>query len=170
MIEFVLSLPEWLGIGVAMLLAAVVGLVVYIISHRLISVHQKEELEDPMSSLFQLVGVLVSLMLSLAFAEVIVQVNSIKNTLQREAVAISDTFDHLKFFDIEKTRNIRAILVEYTQAVIDDDWPALADDRLGQRAEDLTRRFSKQLLKSAARNTCSEENNVLDRARCRRDI
>jgi len=80
MIEFVLSLPEWLGIGVAMLLAAVVGLVVYIVSHRLISVHQKEELEDPMSSLFQLVGVLVSLMLSLAFAEVIVQANSIKNT------------------------------------------------------------------------------------------
>lgn len=129
-----------------MFLATVVGLIIYIASHRLISKHQKEELKDPMSSLFSLVGVLVSLMLSLAFAEVIVQLNTVRNTLQREAVAISDTFNHLKLFDADKTRSIRTVLVEYTQGIIDDDWPALADDRLGQRAEELKRRFLERLI------------------------
>lgn len=146
MIEFVLSLPEWLGIGAAMVLATILGLLIYIVSHRLISKHQKEELKDPMSSLFRVVGVLVSLMLSLAFAEVIVQLNTIRSTVQREAVAISDTFNHLKLFDIERTRSVRNSLLKYTQAVIDDDWPALADDKLGARAEVLQRRFSELML------------------------
>ncbi|MGI9523467.1 MAG: hypothetical protein ACR2PG_17690 [Hyphomicrobiaceae bacterium] len=150
MTELILSLPEWLGIFVAMLIATTVGLAVYLVSHRLISTHQEDELKDPMSSLFRVVGMLVSLMLSLAFAEVVVQLNTIKNALQREAIAISDTHSHLRLFDLEKTREIRASLLEYTQAVIEDDWPALAGDRLGLRTEALQRRFLRELLELQA--------------------
>jgi uncharacterized membrane protein len=67
MIEFILSLPTWLGFVTAMVLTAVVGLVVYFLSYKLISKYQRHDLMDPTRSLFRAVGLLVSLMLALAF-------------------------------------------------------------------------------------------------------
>ncbi len=142
MLEFVLSLPEWVGVAAAMVAATVIGLAVYFAAYRLISKYQEEDLKDPMSSLFRVVGVLVGLMLSLAFSDVIAQMTGIQNAVEREAVAISDAFYDLQQFDIEKTREARNVLIEYTQAIIDDDWPALADDSLGRRAGQLKRRLS----------------------------
>lgn len=145
MIEFLLSLSTFSGSLFAMSLSTVLGLVVYVVSYKLILKYQTEDLKDPTSSLFRVIGMLVSLMLSLAFADVIVELRSIENAIEREAVAISDTFNGLRRFDAEKTRGIQTILIDYAQAVIDDDWPALADDRLGQRTDDL----NKQLQQSA---------------------
>ena len=119
--ELLLSLPDWAGVIVAMVFATVVGLAVYLVSHRLIAKHQKEELKDPMSSLFRVVGVLVGLMLSLAFSDIVRQMTGIRNAVEREAVAIADTFYDLKRFDDEGTRNARSVLVDYAQAVIDDE-------------------------------------------------
>ena len=133
MIEFLLSLPTWVGCCVAMVSTTVVGLVVYLVFYKFISKYQSYDLKDPTSSLFRVVGLLVSLMLSLAFSEVIANMRTIRNAVEREVVAISDTFEALKLFDIERTREIRTILLEYIQAVIDDDWPALANDKLSQR-------------------------------------
>ncbi len=103
MIEFLLSASTWLGITVSMMLATAAGLLVYGISHKLISRYASGELKDPTSSLFRVVGMLVSLMLSLAFAEVIVALRAVENAVEREAVAISDTFYDLQRFGIEKT-------------------------------------------------------------------
>jgi hypothetical protein len=141
MITFLLSLPTWAGCGVTMVFTTIVGLVVYLVSYKLISKYQHEDMQDPTSNLFRVVGMLFSLMLALAFSEVIVELRTIRNAVQRESVAISDTFEVLKLFDIERTREIRTILVEYTQAVIDDDWPALANDKLGQRTGALKRQL-----------------------------
>jgi hypothetical protein len=63
--EFILSLPTWLGFATAMVITAVVGLVVYVVSHKFISKYQSHELKDPTSSLFRAVGLLVSLVLFL---------------------------------------------------------------------------------------------------------
>jgi len=142
MIEFILSLPTWLGFGAAMVTTTVVGLVVYIVSYKLISKYQRHDLMDPTRSLFRVVGLLFSLMLALAFSDVILELRTIRKAVQREAVAMSDTFEVLKMFDIEKTREIRILLIEYTRAIIDDDWPALANDRLGQRTTALKKQFT----------------------------
>jgi hypothetical protein len=125
-----------------MVITAVLGLIVYFVSYKLISKYQSHDLRDPTSSLFRVVGLLVSLMLALAFSEVIVELRTICKAIQRESVAIADTFEALKMFDIERTREIRTLLIEYTQAVIDDDWPALANDRLGQRTSVLKSQFT----------------------------
>lgn len=147
MIEFLLSLPDLVGGAVVMVLTTIVGLVVYVVSYRFVSKYQVDELKDPTSSLFRVVGMLVSLMLSLAFADVIVKLRTIENAIGREVVAISDSFYDLELFDIERTRELRALLIEYTQAVIDDDWPALADDRLSHRSGALKRQLSAQVTK-----------------------
>jgi hypothetical protein len=125
-----------------MVTAAVVGLVVYGVSYKLITKYQSHDLKDPITSLFRLVGLLVSLVLALAFSEVISELDIIRNAVGQESVAISDIYEVLKLYDIEGTREIRAILVDYTQAVIDDDWPALVNDKLGQRAGDLKRQLA----------------------------
>ncbi len=150
MIEFLLSQLTLVGGLMAMAISTVLGLAVYIVSCKLITKYQTANLEDPTSSLFRVIGMLVSLMLSLAFVEVLVELRAIENAIEREAVAISDTFDDLKRFDAEKTRAIRAVLIEYTQAIIDDDWPALADDRLGQRAGVLNKELQQSVIEPAS--------------------
>jgi len=141
-----LSLPMWLGCIVAMTFTTVVGLAVYFVSYKLISKYQRGELKDPTSNLFRVVGLLVSLMLSLAFSDVFTELRAIRNAINREAIAISDTFTNLKLFDTERTKEIRSILVEYAKAEIEDDWPALANDKLGQRTGALRNQLREALM------------------------
>ena len=146
MIDFIISLSTLAGCLVAMGFTAVVGLVVYLIFYKFISKYKREDMKEPTNNLFRVVGMLVSLMLALAFSEVIVELRTIRSAVQREAGAISDTFEVLKLFDVERTREIRTILVDYAQAVIDDDWPALADDRPGKRTGALKRQLAEGVI------------------------
>jgi len=130
-----------------MVSTALLGLVVYVVSYKFITKYKSDDLRGPSSSLFRVVGLLLSLMLSLAFGEVIVELVTIRNAVEREAVAISDTHKNLKLFDINRTGEIQTILIDYTQAVIDDDWPALANDNLGQRAGALEQQLSDAVMK-----------------------
>jgi hypothetical protein len=147
MIDFLSSLPGWLGGLLTIALSTAFGFATYAVSHKLLARNTTEETGYAIRSLFGVVGVLVSLMLSLAFAEVLTQNRAIRNALEREAVAISDVFDELHRYDSERTRRIRRMLANYTQAVIDDDWPALADGRLGERASALNRQFTDSVIR-----------------------
>jgi len=73
MMEFIISLPTWLGCGFAMVITTVLGLVVYVISYKLIEKSKNVMLKEPINNLFRLVGILVSLMLSLSFGEEIAE-------------------------------------------------------------------------------------------------
>ena len=156
MIDFLLSLPTWPGSLVAMGFTAVTGFVVYLVSYRLISKYKREDMKEPTNNLFRVVGTLVSLMLALAFSEVSVDFRTIRNAVQSETVAISDMFEGLKLFDSERTREQRTILIDYAQAVIDDDWPSLANDRLSQRVSDLRRQLAKGVMRLKPANPTQE--------------
>ena len=70
-------------------------------------------------------------MLSLAFAEVVVELRAIENAIEREAVAIADTFYNLQRFDIEGTRETRTVLIdslEVTQEIAPGIDHGLLDD------------------------------------------
>ena len=157
MIDFILSLPDWLGIIIAMLFTTGVGLLVYAISYKLTSKYQSRDFKSAASSLFYVIGVLVSLMLSLAFGEVVVEWRDIQNAIKLEVKAITDTFVDLQLYDLEGTREIRILLIDYAQAVIDDDWPALADDRLGERARALKQQHAEAVLGLEPANPVQEE-------------
>jgi len=129
-----------------MVFTSVVGFAVYLIFYKLILKYKRESMRDPTSNIFRVVGMLVSLMLALAFAEVIGEMRTIRSSIQREAVAISDIFDVLKLLDLEGTREIRTILIDYAQAVIDDDWPALADDKLSPRVGALKNQIARVII------------------------
>jgi hypothetical protein len=57
MVDFLLSLPIWLGCGVAMVTAAGLGLVVYLVSVKFFSKYKSYDLKDPTNNVFRVVGI-----------------------------------------------------------------------------------------------------------------
>ena len=58
MVDFLLSLSTWAGCVVMMGFTTVVGFVVYLVFYKLISKYQREDMQDPTSNLFRVVGTL----------------------------------------------------------------------------------------------------------------
>ena len=141
MLEFLLSQSTLVGILISVSLATTVGLLTYVVAYKLIYRYQAQDLKDPTGQLFRMLGILVSLMLSLAFAEVIADMRDIEKAIEREVVTIADTFNDLYRYDADATQKSRALLIAYTQAVIDDDWPALAENTLGEHTTKFRRQF-----------------------------
>jgi xanthosine utilization system XapX-like protein len=146
MIDYVSSLPIWAGCTLSILLTTVAGLAVYFVFRLFLARYPIEEIEDPIGSLFRVIGILVSLMLSLAFAEVVVGVRAVESAIQRETAAISDTFKALGQFDSDAARSTQMVLIEYTRAIADDDWSALAHDRLGDRTDALKAKLTDHVM------------------------
>ena len=147
MIDVLISLPMWLGSILAMGFTTATGFVVYLASYKLIAKYKRGDLKEPTNNLFRVVGMLVSLMLALAFSEVVVQHRTTRSAVLHETAAISDISDVLKLFGNEVTREHRTILIDYAQAVIDDDWPALSKDRLSPRVGALKTQLAEGVLK-----------------------
>ena len=62
--------------------------VVYLVSYKLISKYKSEDMKEPTNNLFRVVGMLTSLMLALAFSEVIVEQRTIRNAIQRKTTGL----------------------------------------------------------------------------------
>lgn len=134
MFDFILSLPDFLGGLLMMSACTVTGLTVYLISSKFIAKYQTSDLKDPAGALFRVIGILVSLMLSLAFGQVVVEWRDIQNAIKGEVAAIADISVELEQLQTAQAKKLHSILIDYTEAVIYDDWPALAHDNLGQLA------------------------------------
>ena len=142
MVEFLLSLPQLAGAIIAMVVAAVAGVAVYVFSSKLISKRFNIDLIEPMANLFRLAAIFVGLMLSFAFADVLSEKRAIDRAIAREAIAIWDTHINLKFFDTEEAHEARAKLIEYLESVVVDEWSQLESDQLSQRTADLRGEFT----------------------------
>lgn len=156
MLDFLTSLPTWLGTLLSMLAATLAGHGVHRVSHRLLSRFPSQDLEAPIARLFIVVGTLVSLMLSLAFAEVIVGVRKVEGAIQREAVAIADALGTLRQFDDEGTRPMRRDILAYTRSVSEEEWSALAADSLGERTSELRDRVERDIMTLEAKTPYEE--------------
>jgi hypothetical protein len=146
MIEFLGSLPTLFGGFVMMLITTLSGLIVYMVSYKFIAKYLRGDLKDAVGSLFRVVSILVSLMLALAFSEVITERQVVEKAIEREAVAISDIFTALHHYDDQRAVEIQRVLVDYAHSVVDDEWPALANDHLGPRTNALKQKFTEALL------------------------
>jgi hypothetical protein len=115
-----------------------------------------KEIADVTGNLFRVVGWLFTLLLSLTFTEVVGELSVTENVIANEAVTIQDAHHNLRRFGQEETRDIQVLLCDYTQAVIDDDWPALADDELSKRADALLRQLGYAVLDLQPTGTAQE--------------
>lgn len=156
MMDSLLSLPTLLGCLIVMGIAIAIGVATYLGSHQFLFRGHPANLGDATRTLFLAVGLLVGLFLSLTFSEVVIELNTIERAVEREAVAISDVYHGLERFGAEPTRSIREDLIVYTQAVIDKDWPALANDSLSEATEAQLRKVELTVLQLEATSLVQE--------------
>ena len=157
MVDFIVSLPTWLGCAVAMVIMTGIGFVVYLVFAKFFSRYQSYDLKDPINNVFRVVGLLVGLVLALSFSEVISDLKTIRRAIAQEAVAISDIFNGLKAYDIDKTVETRVLLVDYSKAVINDEWLTLADDNLSQRVDAIKGQLSEAIINLEPVNSKQKE-------------
>lgn len=137
MIEFVLSLPSFWGAFLFVIFISSIGLGIYYLSALFISRHYHKNLNNPVGDLFRIMGIMVSFFLSLTFADVVLEMKIIDSATQREAIFISDINKELCLYGSKETKEIRALLREYTTSLIEKDWPALEDDQIDESTGDL---------------------------------
>jgi len=160
MIKTILSLPTYLVCTVFMGLTTAVGLAVRSVTYRGFVRRQTDDamvdIEKATGNLFRVVGWLFALLLSLTFADAIGQRIATHSAIEGEALAISEIHHGLLRFGSEATDGIQMILVDYTQAVIEHDWAALAHGRLSERSGAVLRRLDAAVLDLEATNATQE--------------
>ena len=136
LIDQFLHLPTIVGAVLLMGLTTLVGLLTYLLSTHLFTNSQSKDTRRAAGYLFRAIGILVSLFLSLTFADVVLELNQIEAAIEREAVMIEDIYRDLGRYESGRAWKAQELLVNYTSAVIDFDWPALANDKLSEEARD----------------------------------
>jgi hypothetical protein len=82
----------------------------------------------------------------LTFADVVLELNQIETAIEREAVMTEDIYHDLGRYNSSRARRAQALLVDYVHAVIDHDWPALANDKLSEEARELFAQLENEVL------------------------
>lgn len=146
MLDHILDFPAFLGSLILMAVFVVAGLAVYFFSQRTLFRGKQETLGDATRTIFLSVNLLFGLFLSLTLNDVVGDLGEIQDAVNREAVAISDLHRGLSHFDSPNIGDIKSDLIEYTQLLIDEDWPSLAEDKLSKRADRLLQQFTSSVL------------------------
>lgn len=145
LLEELLNLPPFLGCLILIAIIVVVGLVIYLSSCKILFKGEHDTLGDATRTIFLAVNLLVGLFLSLTLNDVANNVSNIEDIVGREATAISDVYHGLKHIDSPLSGDIQLQLIDYTKALIEEEWPSLANDRLGHQAELLLRKIGSNL-------------------------
>lgn len=144
-----------IGAFVFMATTTAVGMAVYYVTYRFhakrYSNETAKEIKDVTGNLFRVVGWLFTLLLSLNFSEVVSELAETESAIQSEAAAIADVYHNLQQIKSNETLEFQELLAGYVQAVIEDEWRTLAEDRLSERADKLLRQ-----VEDAALNLPSE--------------
>jgi hypothetical protein len=146
LIEQILHFPVIAGALFLMGLTTLTGLLVYVLSYRLLAVGQTKEVRRATSGLFRMIGILVSLFLSLTFADVMLELNQIEASVEREAVMLEDIHRDLGRYGSARALKAQSLLVDYIGAVIEYDWPALANDKLSKEVREILLQLEYEVL------------------------
>jgi hypothetical protein len=135
-----------------MVTIVVMGHAIYITSQRFLFKGKQEALGDATRTIFIAVNLLVGLFLSLSLNDLSDGLSDIRYAVEREAAAISDVHNGLKHFGTAEADDIQLQLIEYTKAVIDDEWLTLAEHRLSDKAGTLLREIVSSVLRLQTNN------------------
>uniref|UniRef100_UPI003B5215D2 bestrophin-like domain n=1 Tax=Roseovarius indicus TaxID=540747 RepID=UPI003B5215D2 len=130
MIETLLRVSTGLGALTFVVATIAIALASYFVTRAIFSLRHDKGDTDLASSIVVRISALHALILALVFAQEIVNVRDISTAASREAVLVGDTFYDLRRYDDEGTRDIRTHMAEYTRAVLYEEWPSLARDKV----------------------------------------
>lgn len=156
MLDGLTQFPVWLGIFVTVIVMCVAGLASYRLTRVL--VESSERIPGrAVNNLFRVVGVLFSLMISLAFNSVVTEHNGVEQSVRLETAAIADTLDALDAYGHPTAEAAKETALEYTRLVVEDDWPALAVGELGDDAGAALSQLAEQAQTLEAADVIQEE-------------
>ncbi len=135
--QWLVGLPPVIGGTIFAVAAVVTGLGAYSGARLVVGRRAIFENSNLALQLFRVVATLLSLLLSLTFADVRLETSAIRDSVDAEAGLLSDTFKNLDVFDSAKAETIRAQLVEYIDAVIEDEWEAMRRGEFAVEVADL---------------------------------
>jgi hypothetical protein len=138
-IHSLVGLPPVIGGTIFAAAGVIIGLGTYAGARILVGKRAVFENNNLALHLFRIVGTLLVLLLSLTFADVRIETIAIRISVDEEAGLLADTFKNLDVFDSAEAEAITAQLVEYIDAVIEDEWEAMRRGEIAEHVIDLFR-------------------------------
>lgn len=134
MIVTIVNLPFIVGIILFVLVTGVVGFIPYLVTRWAIRKPIPDESQKLAETVFRISGALLALLLSLTFIKVRSELIKLRDTVDLEAAQIADIYNDLGRYESPEATAIQHKIVEYTHALINDEWSHLSLDRLSPRA------------------------------------
>jgi len=156
-IQSLVGLPPVIGGTIFAAAAVVTGLGTYAGARIIVGKQAIFENNNLAMQLFRVVGTLLVLLLSLTFADVRIETGAIRNSVDVEAGLLGDTFKNLDTFDSAEAEAITAQLVEYIDAVIEDEWEAMRRGEIAENVIDLFRNIEIAVLTLETTTPLQEE-------------
>jgi hypothetical protein len=132
MLDFLTTRPLWLGIAISIVITCAAGLATTRLAHTQFK-KADDNIKGATNNLFRVFGVLFSLMMSLAFSGIVNESREAELAVRTETAAIDDTLREFQLYGGPAALQARDTLLEYTRLIVEDDWPALEDDELGEQ-------------------------------------
>jgi hypothetical protein len=132
MIDWLINLPPLIGGLLAAFTAIAIGLLTYGGSYFFVGRYANKESSELAVNMFRIIGGLLALLLSLTFADVRVEIGSVRNSIEAEAALLADIYQDLSVFDSDEAREIEGKLERYIEAIIEDEWEASRKEEVSE--------------------------------------
>ena len=146
MINAFIGLPTLVGAILAAAAALLVGMGTYFGARRVIGTDVSQEVRQLGINMFMVIATLVSLMLSLTFADLRLEIGEVRRSAESEAALIGDLSSDLKRFDTDAAMALHAQLAEYVVAVAEEEWQSLARGELDKEVDQMFRTLENGVL------------------------
>ena len=133
MIYWLTSLPVIIGATLSAGMAVIAGLAAYYAARIAVGRKANDENRELALNMFRIIATLLSLLLSLTFADVRVEIGMVRNSVETEAGQLADIYKDLNAFESVEANAVSVELLDYVDAVIDDEWQALQRGEVSER-------------------------------------
>lgn len=107
-------------------LAAAIAVLGFVIVHRVVKPIDLDEHQGFLDAMLNIVGTLVSILLGLLVAAALDHYQSLERSVDRESTCVSQVFRLSAGVPVEMQDRIRRKCMEYSQQVVEVEWPAMA--------------------------------------------
>ena len=133
-----MRMPALLGLPIFCLLTAALGIgSIFLFKWVFDRLTPGEGFEKVAANVLRLSGALLGLLLSLTFSSVLTKTSRLSDAVELEAAQLADIHNDLEGFGGGATDAVQSDVLAYARILIDEEWDALADDRLSPKAQAL---------------------------------
>lgn len=130
MLGWLVALPPIVGALLSGSVALVMGFSVYLVAHARLGKRASERSADLAINMFRILATLLSLLLSLTFADVSEGVGKVRQAVELETAELGNVLRNLEAFDSDGAQAVSDKLLTYIEFVVGREWQALSEGDL----------------------------------------